>query len=223
MMRPRPVWPTARPAQRAAIGRAFPGAFPRARPADRRTERCGRRPGSPSAPSAPCRRRRSPRRARRRGPRSSRRGGYCLLAVDARGARLEDREDRGPFLVTLDPEGNRASVGTPKGPTTAFEYDELGKLTKVTQPPSNPDLDPTPPVTAYAYDETRDRVRQTDASLAPRWRTAFRKARSTSRPPSSVMRHLGFANTPVPRCGGGRSCRDLWVSDRRPGGRGDPG
>ena len=83
------------------------------------------------------------------------------------------RGGRGLFLVTLDPEGNRTSVETPKDPTTAFEYDDLGKLTKVTQPPPNPDLDPTPPVTAYAYDEHRNRVRLTDASLAPRWRATY--------------------------------------------------
>jgi RHS repeat-associated protein len=73
-------------------------------------------------------------------------------------------------LVTLDPEGNRTSIQTPKGPTTAFEYDELGKLTKVTQPAvlvhasggGAPTLQT--PVTSYAYDENRNRIRQTDAN-----------------------------------------------------------
>ena len=41
----------------------------------------------------------------------------------------------------------------------------VGKLTKVTQPPPNPTLDPTPLLTAYVYDESRNRIRQTDASL----------------------------------------------------------
>lgn len=66
--------------------------------------------------------------------------------------------------MTLDPEGHRTEVKTPKGPTTTFEYDELGKLTKVIQPPPNPSLDPTPLKTEYAYDENRNRTRQTDAN-----------------------------------------------------------
>jgi RHS repeat-associated protein len=72
--------------------------------------------------------------------------------------------------VTLDPEGNRTSAQTAKGPTTTFEYDELGKLIKVTQPAvlvhgaggGAPTLET--PVTSYAYDENRNRIRQTDAN-----------------------------------------------------------
>ena len=54
---------------------------------------------------------------------------------------------------------------TPKGQTTPFEYDELGKLTKVTQP--SVELaggGSTSPVTSYAYDPNRNRIRQTDAN-----------------------------------------------------------
>ena len=69
---------------------------------------------------------------------------------------------RGPRLVTLDPEGNRTSTQTPKGSTTTFEYDELGKLTKVIQPP--PTAGASAPVTAYVYDENRNRTTQTDAN-----------------------------------------------------------
>jgi RHS repeat-associated protein len=61
-----------------------------------------------------------------------------------------------------DPEGNRRSVQTPKGPTTLFDYDELGKLTKVTQP--SPAVGMPQPVTDYGYDENRNRLRQTDAN-----------------------------------------------------------
>jgi hypothetical protein len=41
----------------------------------------------------------------------------------------------------------------------------VGKLTKVTQPPPNPTLDSTPLLTACVFDENRNRIRQTDASL----------------------------------------------------------
>ncbi len=61
-----------------------------------------------------------------------------------------------------DPEGNRTSVQTPKGPTTAYAYDELGKLITVTQPP--PAAGEPSPVTRYAYDANRNRIRQTDAN-----------------------------------------------------------
>ena len=50
--------------------------------------------------------------------------------------RLETETD-GETNVTqygYDAEGNRTSVKTPKNQTTAFAYDELGKLTQVTQP-----------------------------------------------------------------------------------------
>jgi RHS repeat-associated protein len=95
----------------------------------------------------------------------------CGLGVPAEGSYGVSWGGRGPFLVTLDPEGHRTSVQTPKGPTTSFEYDEFGKLTKVTQPAVlvyGPDGDiPTlqTPVTSYAYDENRNRILQTDANL----------------------------------------------------------
>ncbi len=61
-----------------------------------------------------------------------------------------------------DGEGNRISVLTPKGQTTEFDYDELGKLTRVTQP--SPGGGAPQPVTLHAYDENRNRTRQTDAN-----------------------------------------------------------
>ena len=91
--------------------------------------------------------------------------GLCALGMPAEGSYGVLTRGRGPDLVTLDPEGNRTSTTTPKEQTTSFEYDELGKLTKVTQPPPNPAVDPTPLVTAYAYDENRNRILQTDANL----------------------------------------------------------
>ncbi|MGE0454257.1 MAG: RHS repeat domain-containing protein [Vicinamibacteria bacterium] len=45
---------------------------------------------------------------------------------------------------------------------TEYEYDELGKLTKVTQPAA-PASGAGRPVTEYGYDESRNRVSQTDA------------------------------------------------------------
>jgi RHS repeat-associated protein len=81
--------------------------------------------------------------------------------------RLETESDGEQNVTTYgyDPEGNRTSTTTPRGKTTAFEYDELGKLTKVIQPPPNPSLDPTPLKTEYTYDENRNRILQTDANL----------------------------------------------------------
>jgi RHS repeat-associated protein len=71
----------------------------------------------------------------------------------------------GPLLVTLDPEGNRTSTTTPKGKTTTFEYDELGKLTKVTQPTVPLAAGGTiAPETRHVYDEARNRILQTDAN-----------------------------------------------------------
>jgi len=61
-----------------------------------------------------------------------------------------------------DEEANRISVQEPKGPITQFDYDELGKLIRVTQPPPEPDQ--PSPVTAYGYDENRNRLKQTDAN-----------------------------------------------------------
>src|SRR5438552_918644 len=61
-----------------------------------------------------------------------------------------------------DREGNRASVQEPKGEMSRFDYDELGKLIRVTQP--RPDPDQPSPVTSYEYDENRNRVRQTDGN-----------------------------------------------------------
>jgi RHS repeat-associated protein len=78
--------------------------------------------------------------------------------------RLETETD-GEANVTrygYDGEGNRTSVQTPKGQTTLFDYDELGKLTKVTQPV--PVVGQSNPVTAYRYDPNRNRIRQTDAN-----------------------------------------------------------
>jgi RHS repeat-associated protein len=61
-----------------------------------------------------------------------------------------------------DPEGNRTSVQTPKGPTTTTTYDELGKPLEVTQPKPSPDS-PANPVTHFGYDENRNLVRMEDA------------------------------------------------------------
>jgi RHS repeat-associated protein len=95
----------------------------------------------------------------------------CGFGAPAEGSYGVLTRGRGPDLVTLDPEGHRTSTTTPKGTTTAFEYDELGKLTKVTQPAvlvhgsggGAPTLQA--PVTTYSYDENRNRVLQTDANL----------------------------------------------------------
>ena len=53
--------------------------------------------------------------------------------------RLETETDGEGNVTTYgyDPEGNRTSVQTPKGPTTTTTYDELGKPLDVTQPPPN--------------------------------------------------------------------------------------
>jgi RHS repeat-associated protein len=64
-----------------------------------------------------------------------------------------------------DPEGNRTSITTPKSKTTTFEYDELGKLTKVTQPTVPLAAGGTiAPETRHVYDEARNRILQTDAN-----------------------------------------------------------
>jgi len=63
--------------------------------------------------------------------------------------------------VTLDPEGNRTSVQTPKGPTTNTTYDELGKPLDITQPPPKPAEES--PVTHFRYDENRNVVQMEDA------------------------------------------------------------
>jgi len=108
---------------------------------------------------------------------------------DENGNRVEERDARAaslgePFSVrhTFDPlnrlststdgegdvttydydeEGNRSLLRTPEGHETTYAYDELGKLIRVTQPPT-PDLPAA--VSRYAYDEGRNRVRQTDAN-----------------------------------------------------------
>jgi YD repeat-containing protein len=92
---------------------------------------------------------------------------------------------RGPFLVTLDAEGNRTSVTAPKGQVTAFEYDELGKLTKVIQPPAAPGEPQL--VTTDTYDENRNRLSQTDAN-------------SHLRDQLLVQTSLGPSHA-IPRCG----------------------
>ena len=69
---------------------------------------------------------------------------------------------RGPFLVTLDPEGHRTSTTTPKGQTTTTTYDEVGKPLDVTQPKPSADA-PANPVTHFRYDENRNLVRMEDA------------------------------------------------------------
>jgi large repetitive protein len=94
----------------------------------------------------------------------------------------DGRRARGQRL-RLDPEGNRTSIQTPKGPTTTFEYDELGKLTKVIQPP--PAAGQPGPVTQYAYDENRNPVLQTDAnghSVAMEYDELNRLKRTTQDP-----------------------------------------
>jgi len=65
-------------------------------------------------------------------------------------------------IYDYDSEGNRTLVQEPKGQLTRFDYDELGKLIRVTQPPPEPDQ--PSPVTSHDYDENRNRVRQTDAN-----------------------------------------------------------
>ena len=64
--------------------------------------------------------------------------------------------------MDYDPEGNRISLREPKGQVTAYDYDELGKLSKVTPPP--PASGQPQPVTRHDYDEARNRIRQTDAN-----------------------------------------------------------
>jgi RHS repeat-associated protein len=71
------------------------------------------------------------------------------------------RGGRGPFLVTLDPEGNRNSVTTPKLQTTTTLHDELGKPLDVTQPP--PTAGEQVLVTRFRYDENRNLVEMRDA------------------------------------------------------------
>jgi YD repeat-containing protein len=88
------------------------------------------------------------------------------LAISSLGAPAEGSYGvswggRGPLVVTLDPEGNRTEVKTPKGPTTTTTYDELGKPLDVTQPPPKSG-DPSP-VTHFRYDENRNLVRMEDA------------------------------------------------------------
>src|SRR6266540_3150845 len=61
-----------------------------------------------------------------------------------------------------DPEGNRVSLREPMGQETTYDYDELGKLSKVTPPP--PASGQPQPVTRHDYDEARNRIRQTDAN-----------------------------------------------------------
>ncbi|MGE0454278.1 MAG: RHS repeat-associated core domain-containing protein [Vicinamibacteria bacterium] len=60
-----------------------------------------------------------------------------------------------------DEEGNRTLVEEPLLQVTEYEYEELGKLTKVTQPAAT--SGGGRPVTEYGYDESRNRVSQTDA------------------------------------------------------------
>ena len=71
-----------------------------------------------------------------------------------------------------DPEGNRTSVQTPKGQTTTFDYDELGKLTKVTQPPPQ-----------------RRRSSRAPSRRTPTTRTATASARPTPTATSSTMEY----------------------------------
>ncbi|MEO8359209.1 MAG: DUF6531 domain-containing protein, partial [Vicinamibacteria bacterium] len=59
-----------------------------------------------------------------------------------------------------DGEGNRVSVTPPAHPPTTYEWDELGKLTKVTQPPT---ADHLAPETTFGYDANRNKIRQTNA------------------------------------------------------------
>ena len=77
--------------------------------------------------------------------------------------RLETEADGEAGVTTYgyDAEGHRTSVKTPKQKTTAFEYDELGHLLRVIQPPASPGG--AVAVTAYAYDPNRNRILQTDA------------------------------------------------------------
>src|SRR5262249_54622445 len=64
-----------------------------------------------------------------------------------------------------DDEGNRTSMTDELQQVTHYDYDELGKLTSVTQPPVElASGGTTSPVTSYGYDETRNRIRQTDSN-----------------------------------------------------------
>jgi RHS repeat-associated protein len=83
-----------------------------------------------------------------------------VLAAPAEGSYGVLTRGRGPDLVTLDPEGNRTSIQTPKGPTTTTTYDELGKPLDVTQPA--PKAGDPSPVTHFRYDENRNLVRMED-------------------------------------------------------------
>jgi RHS repeat-associated protein len=70
--------------------------------------------------------------------------------------KTETNGDLETTTYAYDQEGNRTSVDDPITPPTTFDYDELGKLMKVTQPGGR--------VTRYTYDPNRNRVRQTDAN-----------------------------------------------------------
>jgi RHS repeat-associated protein len=84
------------------------------------------------------------------------------LGAPAEGSYGVWRGSGGPHLVTLDPEGNRNSIQTPKGPTTTTLHDELGKPLTVTQPKPSPEA-PANPVTTFRYDENRNLIRMEDA------------------------------------------------------------
>src|SRR5262249_6530259 len=63
-----------------------------------------------------------------------------------------------------DDEGNRTSMTDELQQVTHYDYDELGKLRSVTQPPVElASGGTTSPVTSYGYDETRNRIRQTES------------------------------------------------------------
>ena len=113
--------------------------------------------------------------------------GSQLEERDARAAALglpwsvqRSYDDLGRLVTETDGEGNvtrylyteegqRRSVQAPKGQITELDYDELGKLTKVTQPAVTvvrPDGSTVieSPATTHVYDEARNRTRQIDAN-----------------------------------------------------------
>ncbi len=64
-------------------------------------------------------------------------------------------------IYGYDGEGNRTSVKPPGRPAMGYAYDELGKLTSVTMPPTADYA--TPAVTRYTYDKNRNKKTQEDA------------------------------------------------------------
>ena len=155
-----------------------------------RRTRKGGRPASPTTPRTGCRRgsmasaHRKPRRrtyaydkngepAEERDQRAADLGEPCSVqrTYDElnRPRTSEKNGEGGVTTYGYDDEGNRTAVKEPAGQVTRFTYDERGALLTVTQPPPEPGA--PEPVTSYAYDENRNRLRQTDANdhVVARW------------------------------------------------------